>query len=173
MKAQRETAEVKHHLEQCTFSGTHNFLLRRGILKNGNSTVFGRLAQTYTMLMQHLTYVKARQFLIWHGCSSREGRLGRSTRRGAEKGWITVPSKAIQLWHSLGAYHNISLCLHKTFMQPLQPKEKFVCHDIPSVWRTRQSLGKVSHFPDFPVYCWFSITLLLDAPEKPQELPFW
>lgn len=45
------------------FSGTHDFLLRKGILKNGSPSVFGRLAQTYTMLMQPLTYVKARQFL--------------------------------------------------------------------------------------------------------------
>lgn len=67
---------------------------------------------------------------------------------------------------SFSPYHNISLCLHIVCMQPLQPKEKSVCHDIPSVWRTRQSLGKVSHFPVFPAYCWFSITLLLDAPEK-------
>lgn len=34
--------------------------------------MFGRLAQTYTMLMQPLTYIKARQFLTWYGCSSRE-----------------------------------------------------------------------------------------------------
>lgn len=159
--------------------------------------MFGRLAQTYTMLMQPLTYVKARQFLTWYGCSSREEstdtclqpfwlntrralwlmehkdwRLGRSTRRGVAKGWITVPPKAIQIWHSLGAYRNISLYLYKVSMQTLQPKEKSVCHDIPSVCRTRQSLGNVSHFPVFPVCCWFSITLLLDAPEKPQELPF-
>lgn len=73
------------------------------------------------------------------------GGLGRSTRREVRKRWITVPLKAIQLWHSLGVYHNISLCLHKVCMQPLQPKEKSVCYDIPSVCRTRQSLGKVSH----------------------------
>lgn len=62
--------------------------------------------------------------------STKTGDLGRSTRRGVGKGWITLPPKAIQLWHSLGVYHNISLCLHKVFMQPLQPKEKSVCHDI-------------------------------------------
>lgn len=81
---------------------------------------------------------------------------------------LYLPGDGTGLEHffSFSPYHNISLCLYKVCMQPLQPKEKSVCHDIPSVWRPRQSLGKVSHFPVFPAYCWFSITLLLDAPEK-------
>lgn len=108
--------------------------------------------------------------------STKTGDLGRSTGGGLERDgspFLAVSPKAIQLWNSLGVYHNISLCLHKVCMQPLQPKEKSVCHDAPLVCRTRQSLGKVSHFPVFLVYGWFSITLLLDAPEKPQELPFF
>lgn len=172
------------------------FSLRRGISKNGSSTVFGRLAQICTMLTQLWPILKPGS--SWHDMgaqagkraqtlvsspsgwtqgesygwwSTKTGDLGRSTRREAGKGWITVPPKAMQFLYSLGVYH-ISLCLHKVCMQPLQPKEKSVCHDITSVCKTRQSLGRVSQFPVFPVYCWFSITLLLDAPEKPQELPF-
>lgn len=147
---------MKHHLEQCIFSVTHDFLLRRRILKNGSSTVFGRLAQTYTMLMQPLTYVKARQLLTWYGGLSREESTGtclqpfwwntkrvlwlmehkdwrpwKEHKEGVGKGWITVPPKAIQLWCSLGVYH-ISLCLHKVCTQPVRPKEKSVYHDIPT-----------------------------------------
>lgn len=149
--------------------------------------MFGRLAQTYIVLIQPLTNVKARQFLTWYGCSNREEstdtclqpfwlntrrvlwlmehrdwRPWKEHKEGGSKEMDHCASKGIQLWHSLGVYHNISLCLHKVCMQPLQPEEKSVCYDIPSVCRTRQSLGKVSHtfqsflsIVGFPLLCFW------------------
>lgn len=159
--------------------------------------MFGRLAQTYTVLIQPLTNVEARQFLTWYGCSNRE----ESTDTCLQPFWLNTrrvlwlmehrdwrPWKEHKEWGSKEMDHcaskgNSALALFRSLSHLPVPTQGLYAasttqRKVCMLWYTislqnEAEFGKsLTHFPVIPVYCWFSITPLLDAPEKPQELPF-
>lgn len=160
--------------------------------------MFGRLAQASTMLMLSLTCVKSRKFLTQYGWASREestetrlqpllvkqvspmanGTQRLETLEGVQRRWLQSDgSLCLQRRSCFG-----NCCLSQQLPVPTlcvctqlhNPKRKSTSHDIPSVCRAEHSLGRkvLTRFPVLPAYCQFSITLLLDGPAKPQELPF-